>query len=185
MHAMDGIELVVLLGPDGRPVGKADKARVHHAPAPYHLGFSCYAFDAAGRLLVTRRAWAKRTWPGVWSNSCCGHPAPGEPVEAAVRRRLRHELGLAAGRLRLALPDFAYRAGRGAVEEHELCPVYLCRVAGQPAPDPAEVAAWRWSSWAAFLEEAARPGSRLSPWARLQAPLLEEGGHVAGFLAAG
>jgi isopentenyl-diphosphate Delta-isomerase len=178
------MELVVLLDPDGEPVGEADKAAVHAAPAPYHLGFSCYAFGPAGALLVTRRAEAKRTWPGVWSNSCCGHPAPGEPLEDAVRRRLRDELGLVPAGLRAVLPDFAYRAGERDVEENELCPVFLCRVDGEPAPDPGEVAEWRWCSWPEFLAEAGRPASGLSPWARLQAARLEREGHVDRFLAA-
>jgi isopentenyl-diphosphate delta-isomerase len=181
---MDGAELVVLLGPDGRPVGTADKATVHEAPAPYHLGFSCYAFGPAGALLVTRRADGKRTWPGVWSNSCCGHPAPGEPLAGAVRRRLRDELGLVAVALRAALPDFAYHASQRDVEENELCPVFLCRVEGEPAPDPSEVGGWRWCSWAGFLAEVEGPADGLSPWARLQAARLEREGHVARFLAA-
>jgi isopentenyl-diphosphate delta-isomerase len=176
-------ELVVLLDPAGAPVGQADKASVHDAPAPYHLAFSCYAFDRSGALLVTRRALAKRTWPGVWSNSCCGHPAPGEPLAAAVRRRLRDELGLEPAALRLALADFSYRARQGAVEEHELCPTFLCRVGGDPTPAPGEVAAWRWQPWATFLADARRPGGGLSPWARLQADRLEAEGHVARFLA--
>jgi len=90
--AHPGEEYVVLVDEDGTEIGTATKASVHHATTPLHLGFSCYVFDARGRVLLTRRALGKRTWPGVWTNSFCGHPAPGEMVTDAVRRRAGEEL---------------------------------------------------------------------------------------------
>lgn len=175
-------EQVVLLTPDGRPCGVADKAAVHGATTPYHLAFSCYAFDAGGRFLVTRRALHKKTWPGIWTNSCCGHPAPGEAPADAVVRRLGEELGMTPARLELALPDFAYRASMDGVEEHELCPVFLARVAAEPVPNPDEVAATRWCAWPEFVADALAPGSAISPWAREQVARLVAGGHVDRFL---
>ncbi len=174
-------ERVVLLTPDGQPCGTARKDEVHSATTPYHLAFSCYVFDPAGRLLLTRRADTKRTWPGIWTNSCCGHPMPAEEVAHAVRRRLREELGLEPSRLELALPEFSYRASLHGVVEHELCPVFLARVDGDPVPDPAEVGAWRWVQWADYVARAGADDSDISPWSRLQVPLLGE--HVDAFLA--
>ncbi len=173
MTPTPGREEVVLLDEEGRPVGVADKATVHGPRTPRHLAFSCYGYDAAGRVLVTRRAADKRAFPLVWTGTCCGHPAPGEAVEAAVRRRLRDELGVRARDVTLVLPDFSYRASDGTVEENELCPVYVCRLDGDPAPAPDEVAEWVWWDWDAFLAAATAVDSVLSPWARLQAPLLD------------
>lgn len=165
-------EQVVLLDDAGRPIGTADKATVHGERTPLHLAFSCYGFDDAGRLLVTRRARSKRTFPGVCTNTCCGHPAPGESPEDAVHRRLADELGMRAMGLRLVLPDFSYRASAGGIEENELCPVFVGTLVGEPRPRPDEVEWAQWWSWEEFLEAARDESSDVSPWARLQAPLL-------------
>ncbi|HKE72237.1 MAG TPA: isopentenyl-diphosphate Delta-isomerase [Acidimicrobiales bacterium] len=155
--AGDRVEEVVLLDPDGRPVGTAPKAGVHHAATPYHLAFSAHVVDRRGRVLLTRRAPGKPTWPGVWTNACCGHPAPGETLREAVTRRLAHELGLTPVRMGVALPDFSYRATMAdGTAEHELCPVVVAEVDGRPAPNPDEVAGTRRLRWPAFLARARR-----------------------------
>ena len=71
-------EMIVLVDEHGNPTGTAEKYSSHHAETPLHLAFSCYVFDETGAFLATRRALTKEVWPGVWSNSVCGHPAPGE-----------------------------------------------------------------------------------------------------------
>jgi isopentenyl-diphosphate delta-isomerase len=162
-------ELVVLLDEAGRPAGTMPKADVHGPDTPLHLAFSVYLFDAGGRLLVTRRALGKRTWPGVWTNSCCGHPGPGEDPAAAAERRLGQELGLRPDRLELVLPDFTYRAvAADGIVEHEVCPVFFAWVDGAPepppTPDPDEVADWRWVPWASFRSVATTAPWALSPW---------------------
>lgn len=176
-------EQVVLLTPAGQPCGVADKATVHGAVTPYHLAFSCYVFDAAARLLVTRRAHGKTTWPGVLTNSCCGHPGPGENPADAVIRRLAQELALVPQRLVLALPDFSYRASFAGIEEHELCPVFLARVDAEPVPDPSEVGEAGWQAWPEFVAAATASDSEISPWAQAQVRALVAGGHVEQFLA--
>jgi isopentenyl-diphosphate Delta-isomerase len=170
-------ELVVLVDADGRPVGTMPKADVHHADTPLHLAFSVYVFDSGGRFLATRRALSKRTWGGVWTNSCCGHPGPGEDLADAARRRLDQELGLKPARMELVLPDFTYRAvAPDGVVEHERCPVFVAHLDGAPepppVPDPAEVAEWRWVPWAAFRSVAATAPWALSPWSVAQVRLL-------------
>lgn len=168
-----GEEQVVLVDGDGRPIGVADKKTVHGVTTPRHLAFSCYGFDEAGRLLVTQRASTKRTFPMVWTNTCCGHPAPGEKFADAAARRLRFELGLEVQEMRMILPNFSYRASDGSVEENEFCPVLACLITREPVPRPDEVQAVAWWSWAQFMASAADPSSGLSPWAREQAPLLD------------
>jgi len=138
-------ERVVLLDEDRMPVGTELKHLVHTAHTPLHLAFSCHVLNAAGQVLVTRRALGKRAWPGVWTNSVCGHPAPDEAMADAVVRRARDELGLTVRDVRSALPDFRYRAtDASGVVENEVCPVFLAATDAEPEPNPDEVMDLRW-----------------------------------------
>ena len=138
-------EYVVLLGDDGTPLGTADKATVHTTDTPLHLAFSCHVFDADGRVLLTRRALSKRTWPGVWTNSFCGHPAPGEAPADAVARRAQHELGITISAVSPMLPDFRYRAvDASGIVENEICPVFSAVTTDTVNPSPDEVTEWAW-----------------------------------------
>ena len=163
------VEHVVLLDDLGRAIGRARKADVHGPDTPLHLAFSCYVFDTEQRLLLTQRAWHKVTWPGVWTNTCCGHPAPGEPFVEAVRRRTQQELGLVLDDLRLLLPEFRYRVAMAdGTVENELCPVFVASTAGPVRADPAEVAAHRWEPWAAWRDDVLAGRADVSPWSVLQ-----------------
>ncbi len=166
------MESVVLLDEAGNASGTADKAAVHHDRTPLHLAFSCYLFNEAGQFLLTRRAESKRTFPGVWTNTCCGHPQPGESMSEGVRRRLRDELGIGPVRLELILPRFRYQATMAnGVMENELCPVYAAYAGPSPfssGPDPAEVAETRWVNWEDFCEEARSGQQPVSPWCAMQ-----------------
>ena len=158
-------ELIVLVDEAGTAVGTAPKATVHHADTPLHLAFSSYVFDRQGRFLLTRRALSKQTWPGVWTNSCCGHPMPGESYRQALHRRLDYELGLIADEVVELLPDFRYRAELDGVVENEICPVFGVRVSGEPTLRPTEVEESSWLDWQDVLDGRTPP---LSPWCLLQ-----------------
>ena len=178
-------ELVVLVDADGHAIGTATKATVHHRETPLHLAFSCYIFDGAGRILLTRRALAKPTWPGAWTNSFCGHPSPGEDIFDAVRRRAREELGIALDQLQLTLPTFRYEATmKNGTRENELCPVFTATTLDEVRPDPAEVSAHEWVDWAAFRDAVLAGERDISPWAVRQVADLAERATGHGFLTA-
>lgn len=162
-------EQVVLLDETGHAIGTQDKPSVHHAETPLHLAFSCYVFNAAGQLLVTRRALDKATFPGVWTNTVCGHPAPGEDFVAAVRRRTRQELGISLRDLRLVLPLFRYRAVMpNGVVENEICPVMAAITDDLFDSDPAEVADTAWVGWGEFAAAVSSGHRQVSVWCKEQ-----------------
>lgn len=177
MTAPSATEFVVLLDDSGVPIGQHDKATVHSTDTPLHFAFSCHVFNSSGQILVTRRALTKKAWPGVWTNSFCGHPGPGESVEEAVARRAAQELELPIGDLRVALPDFRYRAvDASGIVENEICPVYIASSDAQPSPSPDEVAEFVWADPVALLTAVETTPWAFSPWLTLQLPALSRAG---------
>ncbi|GEP26527.1 MULTISPECIES: isopentenyl-diphosphate Delta-isomerase [Cryobacterium] len=167
------IETVVLVADDGTPIGTADKALVHDDNTALHLAFSCHVFDENGRILVTRRALTKKAWPGVWTNSFCGHPAPSETLADAARRRAGHELGIALTELTLVLPDFRYRAiDASGIVENEICPVFTAITHSTVVPRADEVMEWRWVPRDDLVTAVRITPWAFSPWLTLQLPLL-------------
>jgi isopentenyl-diphosphate delta-isomerase len=140
--------------------------------------FQSTSFDDLDRILLTRRALSKRTWQGVWTNTCCGHPAPGEPVTDAVRRRLGFELGLKVGELSCVLRDFAYTAtDASGIVENEICPVFEARLL-HPEPrltaNPDEAMDWKWVQWDDLARAARLTPFAFSPWAVSQIGQLDQ-----------
>jgi isopentenyl-diphosphate delta-isomerase len=166
-------EQVVLVDNDGNVIGSADKITVHDSDTALHLAFSCHVFDTSGRLLVTRRALSKLTWPGVWTNSFCGHPAPGESFEEAIARRANDELGITVSDLALKLPDFRYRAvDASGIVENEICPVFTAVTEDAVDPSPDEVSEWAWVDPVVLHDAATALPFAFSPWLGWQ---LEQG----------
>ena len=172
-------ELIVLVDDDGRAIGTMPKPLVHHGETPLHRAFSAYLFDDDGRLLVTRRAEGKADLPGHVDQHRVRPPRPGR----GRRRRdrppgRRSSWACEVTDLRPALPGYRYRAEFLGVVENEICPVYLGRFTGSPAPDPTEVGEWELLDWAAFRQRQETEGDAWSPWCREQARLIEEAGLV-------
>src|SRR5258708_19743077 len=91
LHTSPGVRMnteeIVLLDASGRAIGTAPKIASHHRDTPYHLAFSSYLVDDSGLVLITQRAHHKAPFPSVWTNSCCGHPAPAETLTETVTTR--------------------------------------------------------------------------------------------------
>lgn len=174
------VELVRLLDEDGAEIGTAEKALVHTEHTPLHLAFSCHLIDDQGRTLLTRRALSKLTWPGVWTNSFCGHPGPGESFQEAIVRRAADELNISVGNIQPALPDFRYRAvDASGIVENEICPVFTATYEGPStiSPNPAEASDWAWSDLVDVEEAVAATPFAFSPWLVQQ---LAEGIYTGG-----
>lgn len=164
-------ELVVLLDDNGKEIGTAPKLPTHHAHTPLHKAFSCYVFDAHGRFLATQRALSKKVWPGVWTNSVCGHPAPSESDHAAIARRSQQELGMEVTDIQILLPNYRYKTPPyNGIIENEICPVYVARLVSGPQPNPEEIEAYEWLSWDDYTQAIQQNPDKYSYWTKDQVP---------------
>lgn len=135
------IENVVLIDEADAPLGEGEKLAVHRS-GTLHRAFSVFAFNADGELLLQRRALSKYHSGGLWTNTCCGHPRPGEATADAARRRLSEELGMACGDLEPS-GVLRYRAEIVDLVENELDHLLVTTVSDEPDPNPDEVVDWR------------------------------------------
>ncbi|MDM7921578.1 MAG: isopentenyl-diphosphate Delta-isomerase [Pyrinomonadaceae bacterium] len=165
-------EMLVFVDEENRPLRTERKALVHTDATELHRAFSVFIFNSRGELLLQQRALSKQTWPGVWSNSCCGHVMLHETVEDAAVRRTRFELGIGGIKVENMLPEFRYRAEKEGIVENEICPVLTAFDDREPKPNADEVESTRWMPWEEFLRMARDPQTELSPWCIMEAERL-------------
>lgn len=161
---------VILLSEEGQRIGTCPKELVHTTDTVLHQAFSCHVRNEAGEVLVTRRALSKVTWPGVWTNSFCGHPQPGESFEEAIARHAMHELGFKVSAIEPALPDFRYRAvDASGIVENEICPVFTAVIDSEITANADEVMDYCWVDPAKLGQALRATPWAFSPWLVMQA----------------
>jgi isopentenyl-diphosphate delta-isomerase len=135
---------VILVDADDRPVGTMGKLEAHRQGIR-HRALSVIVRDRRNRLLMQRRAFAKYHSGGLWTNTCCSHPRPGEDTADAAARRLAEEMGFTCPLTLLFSTHYRARVSNDLIED-ELVHVFGGSFDGTPDPDPAEVAEWCWKA---------------------------------------
>lgn len=167
------MEQVILVDDQNNQIGIADKETVHTTNTPLHRAFSLFLFNSKKQLLVTQRALTKKTFPGIWSNSVCGHVSPGEETIDAVKRRVSDELHIVASNIKEASPYQYKFADASGIFENEICPIFIGIANEDPKPNTSEVEAWKWIDWNEFLETIKNYPGTYSPWSEEEAIILQ------------
>lgn len=135
-------EQVVLVTEKDVETGLIEKMEAHEK-ALLHRAFSVFVFNSKNELMLQQRALTKYHTPGLWTNTCCSHPRPGENVNDAAHRRLQEEMGFSCELKKVF--DFVYRAPfENGLTEHEFDHVFMGSYDGEPVINPSEVHAWKW-----------------------------------------
>ena len=136
------MEKVILVNEKDEPVGAMEKLEAHRKGL-LHRAFSILIYNSRGQLLLQRRATHKYHSQGLWSNTCCSHPRPGESVTAAAARRLMEEMGIEAD-LSVA-GSFLYKVELpGNIIENEFDYVLKGRTDSSPVINKEEVADFKY-----------------------------------------
>lgn len=156
---------VILVDAEDRQIGTESKMPAH-VSGKLHRAFSIFIFSANGQVMLQQRAFAKHHSGGLWTNTCCSHPRPGETTDAAAHRRLREEMGFDC-----ALEhkfSFIYRAelDHGLIE-HEFDHVFTGQFDGAPEINSHEAAAWRWADSAEVDREIVANQQNYTVWFRI------------------
>jgi isopentenyl-diphosphate Delta-isomerase len=156
---------VVLVDENDNEVGIMEKMEAHRKGI-LHRALSILLFNSKGELMLQKRAENKYHSGGLWTNTCCSHPLPGETMEDATRRSLLHEMGISLQ------PEFAYKFLYFAevddgLKEHELDYVFAAKYDGEPSINPQEVADWQFLNIATLKKDIEENPSHYSSWFRL------------------
>lgn len=168
---------VILVDEQDREIGTEEKIRAHEL-ALLHRAFSIFIFRKLNgklELLLQKRHPDKYHCGGLWTNSVCSHPRPGETLTHATRRRIREELGIqvevkAAG-------SFIYKAGfSNGLTEHEFDHVFVGFYhSGKLSIDPLEIEAIAWVNLPELEQDLTANPGKYTPWFKQALQMAKKG----------
>ena len=166
------INEVVLVNERDEETGVMEKMEAHRKGL-LHRAFSVFIFDSAGRMLLQQRAEKKYHGGLLWTNACCSHPFPGEPVEVAAARRLEQEMGFSTSIKKIFA--FVYHAPvENDLFEHEYDHVFAGEYEGKIEPHSEEVADYKFMTMDDIRQQLNIDPSSFTAWFRIAFPSIEE-----------
>jgi len=156
---------IILVDEKDNQVGTGEKMVVHKE-GKLHRAFSVFIFNSKKELMLQQRATSKYHSPGLWTNTCCSHPKPGEKIIDAAKRRLKEEMGFNCD-LKEAF-SFIYKAKfDNGLSEHEFDHVFIGKFDGNPKPDKKEAESWKWITLAELRKDMKKNPEKYTYWLKV------------------
>lgn len=170
---------VILVDTDDREIGSMGKLEAHQK-GKLHRAVSVFIFHPDGRMMLQKRARSKYHSGGLWTNTCCSHPRPGESAAAAARRRLWEEMGIECSLKKVYA--FTYKTDfPNGLTEHEYDHVFIGVTKETPVPDPMEAENWKWIAIEDLKFDMKKRPHMYTYWFRIALdPFLEVTGRTGG-----
>lgn len=164
-------EYVILVDDNDQAIGEQEKLKAHQL-AQRHRAFSIfiYRFNPQPEILLQQRHPDKYHCGGLWTNTCCGHPRPSEPIQHAASRRLFEEMGINSKLKKIG--TFTYIAHfQNGLTENEIDHVFIGDISNSPiALHPKEVIDYTWISIQDLAASIGKNPEKFTPWLK---PALE------------
>ena len=158
------MEEVILVDEQDNAVGKAEKIAAHRE-GKLHRAFSAFVFND-GKLLLQKRAQEKYHSGGLWSNTCCGHPRPGEEVKEAAERRLEEEMGFRCALREVGSFVYKHDVGNGLIE-YEYDHVLVGTFEDEIKTNPAEAEEWKWMDKEELRKDVEENSQKYTYWLKV------------------
>lgn len=163
---------VILVDEQDNAIGTMGKMEVHEK-AILHRAFSIFIFNKKGEILLQKRAANKYHSAGLWTNTCCSHPRPGEDTLSAAHNRLQEEMGFTTTLSKTF--SFIYKAPfDNGLTEHEYDHVFTGTYNGIIQPDPQEVSDYCYQSMEAIKSNIILQPGNFTEWFKIALPKLEQ-----------
>lgn len=159
------MEHVILVDEKDREIGTEEKLKAHQ-DGLLHRAFSILVFNSKNELLLQKRALNKYHCGGLWTNTCCSHPRPGEKLMDAANRRLNEEMGFSCPLEWKSSITYKAEFDNG-LTEHEVDHIILGHADPRPTPNADEVHEWRWISLENLKQEIDTKPHTFTPWFKL------------------
>lgn len=155
---------IILVNKNDQVIGRGEKIQVHKE-GKLHRAFSVLIFNSKGELLLQKRAKIKYHSPGLWSNTCDGHPKPNKRLESEAKKRLREEMGFECDLREIF--NFTYKRKVGDLIEHEIDHIFLGEFEGKPRPSEEEVEDYKWLNYDDLKKDIEKKPQNYTSWFKL------------------
>jgi isopentenyl-diphosphate delta-isomerase len=158
-------EKVILVDKNDKEIGIGEKLQTHKK-GELHRAFSVFVFNSKDELLLQKRAKSKYHSGGLWTNTCCSHPKPGELIEKTIHRRLKEEMGFDCNLKQIF--NFYYKEKLDNIFfEHEWDYIFFGKFDGEPMPNPEEVDDWKWISLEELKKDMLKNSGNYTAWLKI------------------
>jgi isopentenyl-diphosphate delta-isomerase len=162
---------VILVNEQDEAIGAMEKMEAHSS-GRLHRAFSVFIFNSKGEMLIQQRAIKKYHSGGLWTNTCCSHPMPGEDITEAAHRRLSEEMGFDT-ELKKAF-TFTYQTSfNNGLTENEYDHVFIGHYDGDMQPVEKEVQDYCFMSLDDIKNSLESHPQKYTEWFKIAFPKLE------------